>query len=139
MNITLKKVKVHDGLSEETICFTADVYVDGILKAHASNRGHGGCNDIQPAKGFTHQDVQDLTPIDIESQIMELAEEANIVKKNQTSAFVTRICDDIFTHAYKYSFAKMKKGLGAAKFNAMIDKKRRELEASGHTILNTNI
>lgn len=55
--IELRKVKVHAGLSEETVAYTADLYVDGKLFAHASNRGHGGPDEFVPAKGFGYQDV----------------------------------------------------------------------------------
>ena len=44
--ITLKKVDVHEGLSEETFCFTADVYVDRKKTFRASNQGFGGPTDF---------------------------------------------------------------------------------------------
>ena len=46
MEITLKNVKINTAFSEETICFTADVYVDGVKTAYARNHGHGGCTSI---------------------------------------------------------------------------------------------
>lgn len=55
--IELKKVKVAASLSEETVAYTADVYVDGKLFAHASNHGHGGPDLFHPAKGFGVSDV----------------------------------------------------------------------------------
>lgn len=44
--ITFKKFKHLPSLSEETECFTADVYWNGKLVAYASNHGHGGNTDI---------------------------------------------------------------------------------------------
>jgi len=44
MEITLKTVQVYDGMSEETVCFSASVYIDGKRVATASNRGYGGPN-----------------------------------------------------------------------------------------------
>ena len=48
MKIELKQVKYYERLSEETNCFTAFVYVDGIKCASAENRGYGGNTDIWP-------------------------------------------------------------------------------------------
>jgi hypothetical protein len=48
MQVTLKKIAYHATLSEETNCFTADVYVDGKKAFLASNRGHGGSTDVNP-------------------------------------------------------------------------------------------
>jgi len=45
MKVSVKAVKIHDGLSEETMCFEATLYIDGKKAASASNRGQGGCNE----------------------------------------------------------------------------------------------
>lgn len=45
--ITLKKVRVFASLSEETTCYQADVYIDGVLVGQAENTGKGGCTFIQ--------------------------------------------------------------------------------------------
>lgn len=44
MEITLKNISTNERLSEETLAFAADVYVDGVKTLAASNNGHGGCN-----------------------------------------------------------------------------------------------
>ena len=41
MKITLAKVKTNKRLSEETICFSADLHIDDKKVAEVSNRGHG--------------------------------------------------------------------------------------------------
>jgi hypothetical protein len=46
--ITLKKLKVAEFASEETLCFAADVYFDGKLIAEAKNDGCGGMTFVQP-------------------------------------------------------------------------------------------
>jgi hypothetical protein len=48
MKIELKQIKYYQRLSEETNCFTAYVYVDGIKCASAENRGVGGNTDVWP-------------------------------------------------------------------------------------------
>ncbi len=45
MNVELKNVKINQAMSEETMCFSATVYVDGKKAGTAMNRGHGGSND----------------------------------------------------------------------------------------------
>ena len=42
MKIEIKNVKINSSFSEETICFKADVYVNGKKTAYAENDGHGG-------------------------------------------------------------------------------------------------
>lgn len=42
MKIEIKNIKVNLAFSEETTCFTADIFVDGIKTAYARNDGRGG-------------------------------------------------------------------------------------------------
>jgi len=51
MKIELKNIKVLESLSEETNCYTADLWVDGVKTASASNHGHGGCDDYCAYEG----------------------------------------------------------------------------------------
>lgn len=44
MNIELKKIKIIKSMSQETTCFTADLWIDGEKAAYVSNRGTGGAN-----------------------------------------------------------------------------------------------
>lgn len=46
--VTLKAFKHIKAMSEETLCFTAAVLVNGTIVGHAENRGHGGCTFIFP-------------------------------------------------------------------------------------------
>lgn len=46
--ITLKSLQVANHLSEETVAFSADLYVDGKKAFHVSNRGNGGPNSYTP-------------------------------------------------------------------------------------------
>lgn len=41
--VSMKKVVVHEDMSEETLCFTADVYFNGKKVGVAKNNGCGGC------------------------------------------------------------------------------------------------
>jgi hypothetical protein len=46
MKIELKKIKHMPSMSEETECFTADLYIDGTHRGNVSNRGFGGPTDF---------------------------------------------------------------------------------------------
>ncbi len=46
MEIVLKSIKVVKSRSEETICFTAVMYVNGSKTADVSNGGYGGSHDF---------------------------------------------------------------------------------------------
>jgi hypothetical protein len=48
MKIEVRNVKHAAFASEETICFEATVYIDGVKAGTASNEGHGGCNRYHP-------------------------------------------------------------------------------------------
>lgn len=45
MKVEIKNLKTLKSLSEETLCFTATVYIDGVKACEASNHGQGGCNE----------------------------------------------------------------------------------------------
>jgi len=44
--IEIKSLKVAGNMSEETIAFTASLWVDGKKVGEAKNQGHGGANDV---------------------------------------------------------------------------------------------
>ena len=134
--LMLKKVKVHEDMSEETICFSADLYDDGKLVAHVKNDGRGGCNDVYPAKGVTYEEVQKYYNIDTECEIMTLAEESNVVKKHQSKGFVLKKDEKIYTTKNKFSFAKMKTMRG---YDSWLKSQVEKFEKDGYEILNTNI
>jgi hypothetical protein len=46
MKIELRKFAWYPRLSEETNAFNADIYIDGVRSATASNDGHGGSNEM---------------------------------------------------------------------------------------------
>lgn len=45
MKIELKNIEYSPALSEETIAFAANLYINGVHAGFASNRGHGGSTD----------------------------------------------------------------------------------------------
>ena len=136
MDITLKKVKLVESLSEETACFSADVYVDGKLVAPVSNRGQGGPNEVRPAEGLTYSDVRHLDNLDTECTIFEMVEEINLVKKNQGRAFVLKKDGEIYTGKLKFSIAKHKK---SKDYERLLNNELSKFKKLGYTVLNTNL
>lgn len=47
MRLELRKVKINKAMSDETTCFSADVFADGVRVGVASNRGCGGPNEFR--------------------------------------------------------------------------------------------
>jgi hypothetical protein len=71
--IVLKNFKHHDNMSEETLCFSADVWIGGYKAGYAKNGGYGGQTDIHgyDAKGrellkFASNQIQAMPPEIIE-------------------------------------------------------------------------
>jgi len=59
MSITLKAVKIHNDLSEETICFSASLYFNGKSAGTASNRGCGGSNSYHYNSPEIRNEIRD--------------------------------------------------------------------------------
>ena len=138
--LTLKKVKASEELSEETLCFSADLYEDGKLVAHVSNRGRGGSNMIRPAKGLTYDDVKHLDNIDTECDILTLAEDIHFLKRNQTKKFVLKMDGNYYTTAIPHgSIPKLKKELGIGNYKVWIEKTKADFEKAGYELLNRNL
>lgn len=135
-NLSLKNLKFFEAGSEETPCFTADLYDNGKLVAHVSNDGHGGSNRVYPVGGIYNKDVEQYMEIDQDCWIMELAERGNIVKKYQTKAIVIEKNGEIQTVTFKGnpSISKIKKGGGLH----VLIKTRDKYIAQGYNVLNTN-
>ena len=50
MKISLKNIKHSEFASQETNCFEATVYIDGVAKFITNNDGHGGCDNYRALK-----------------------------------------------------------------------------------------
>jgi len=136
LNLSLKNLKFHEDMSEETPCFSADLYEDGKLIAHVRNDGHGGCNRIDAANGLKHKDIGHVCDMDTDCYIMELAEELNFIKKNQGSKFVLKKDGNEYTQKAPKSFAQCKK---APNYKEWLQKKLDTFKKEGYEVLNTNL
>jgi hypothetical protein len=134
--LSLKNLKFHEDMSEETPCFSADLYEDGKLIAHVKNSGRGGCNDVYPAEGLTHKDIKHVYDMDTDCDIMQLAEDLNFLKKNQGKNFVLKKGDNSYTQKTPKSIAQCKK---APNYKEWLKKKLDTFKAEGYEVLNTNL
>jgi hypothetical protein len=55
----LKAIKVNERLSEETFCYSANIYVGKTKVAEVSNHGHGGCDNQYPINKEKWQELVD--------------------------------------------------------------------------------
>ena len=66
--ITLKSFKTVKWMSEETVCFTAQVLINGTVYGEASNEGQGGCTFVnyktEVCKGFCEDLAKSAKPSD---------------------------------------------------------------------------
>jgi hypothetical protein len=100
--LTLKSFKTVKWMSEETICFTAIVCIDGKAIGEASNEGHGGCTFIHyvndAARVTAEAFAKSISPTDVEGwdfladkgftfdNLIDIAAEREEKKKAQASA-----------------------------------------------------
>lgn len=97
MKIELKNIKTNMALSEETICFSANLYKDGKKVGQVVNRGHGGSHEYSFGYGKEYDLMNDWCKAnlpkhinkyldgkefdtDLELYISELVNEFNITK-----------------------------------------------------------
>lgn len=79
MKITLKNFKHLARLSEETLCFTATVCIDGEKAGFASNHGHGGCTIVN----ITDPELRKAYDFDKWSEIVDELTFAELRKKDE--------------------------------------------------------
>lgn len=60
MKLQLKAIKHSDDMSEETFCYSANLYCDGKMVAHVGNSGKGGADMVHPSNGHTQAKIQEI-------------------------------------------------------------------------------
>lgn len=164
MKIELKNVKVHEDMSEETTCFTAEVWADGEFVGTAKNDGHGGCTDIYNHSGTREllQKVEEYcktlpnhvypatkhskefsVSMDLEQMVHNLLDEAmfiNDIKKYFNKGIIYgKMLGDIHQRGYKTSIAALKKTEeGRKMIEGLVAGVQMNLK-EGERIFNTNI
>ena len=78
MKIELKKLKIFLAGSEETYCFTTELWIDGKYQGSARNDGRGGCHIISPPS--LEKDMNDwgktLSPVVLAEPDMSFPQDA---------------------------------------------------------------
>ena len=141
MSLELRKVKIHDDMSEETTCFSAEMWEGGVKIGYVKNDGRGGCDHITPTKGN-----QKLADSYMESYdngkyynpVSDLLADWDVVTRNQTKKLVFKD-----TKGGYYSIGFGKNSIASMKKNpkgleAIMNVKKRE-EKLGSRLLNRNV
>lgn len=156
MNVVLKNVKHMPSMSEETECFTADVWYNGKKIAYAKNQGHGGSTYYHSEIGMrdllaeAEAEAKKLPPTEYEGHVFESDLESVIddllteYLKNQDFKKSTRKgilyetpSGERYIYSWKgYTIPKLLKMANGIK---SIKKAITTLKNEGNTILNTNL
>ena len=136
LEFELRKIKYFDAGSEETPCFTAEIWENGKKVADVSNEGQGGGNRVDHLQGTSYKDVQKFDNLDVEAEIFRRVWLNDDVKRNQGKGIVLNKGDEIAIVKFPIPITKWKKHPQYASWNKnAIDK----YEAQGYTIMNTNL
>lgn len=163
MEIALKHISINNRMSEETTCFTASLYIDGVLAGMANNSGKGGCTMVHGANKFgfgliqdaikhcktlPHGEFGEVSLYDVIDAIIDdefRAKEKKAIQKRLKNDCIKHICYGNIDKGYKMHFWKgmtieqvmnHEQGRGAmVKVIATIKAQLKE----GETILNTNL
>lgn len=80
MKIELKNIKINHSFSEETLCYTGVVYINGKKAGFVKNDGHGGCSHVhaddrelvsQADKYFADQPAKDVRYGDRDEDVLK--------------------------------------------------------------------
>lgn len=133
MKLELRKVKFNEAMSEETACFSAELWDNGKKVCDVSNRGIGGSNDFHP---YTKEIAEKYDNLDVECEILTLAEEYNFVTKNQSKAFCLKLNDNLYTQKFPMSITRLKKNVN---YSEWLKEKKASFKRLGYEVLNRNI
>jgi hypothetical protein len=133
LKFELRKIKYFDAMSEETPCFTAEIWEKGKLVAYVKNNGHGGGNQVDYViKDSTYRFDDMDTECDIFGRVW-LNED---VKRNQGKGIVLFKGEEMSIVKFPIGITKWKKHPQYASWNKKaIDK----WTAKGYQIMNSNL
>lgn len=150
MKIELKKLSINLRMSEETTCFVADLYIDGLKAGTAENTGKGGMTSIKAYKPGEYELTQKAEAY-LESFIDDLVYAEDL--KKQRDAINKRIQKDCIKSIcwgsdplngwrmmkYTHPLSEMLKSTqGIEVIKRGIEAARKDMKP-GEKILNTNL
>ena len=136
MELSLKKVKFFDEMSEETPCFVAELYDKGVHMATVKNEGHGGGNMLYPVKGKTYKEIAKYDNFEVEADIFEMVYDYDTVTKYQNKGLVIKKDNVIKLVGFNQSVAKLKKTPQGVR--ALHNAKEKYI-TDGYQVLNRNL
>lgn len=132
----LRKIKHFNELSQETMAFSAQLWVDGKHIADVSNNGEGDPNNIYPAKGYTWDDIRQYDNLDTECKIFEMVMDDSVRRDNQSKGFVVKKDGEYKFKKFSQPISKMKQ---YGNYKTFIENAIKSFEDAGYTVLNTNL
>tara|TARA_R110000822_G_scaffold213107_10_gene348471 strand:- start:144 stop:590 length:447 start_codon:yes stop_codon:yes gene_type:complete len=143
MDLVLKKVKIHEDMSEETTCFSAEMWEKGVHIADVKNDGRGGCHDIRPTKGNEKAAWKYNENLSLEWNrenfpIDHLLGEWDAVTRHQAKklVLVENATGKVFTIPLKHSITNIKK---TPKLLTQVIGIAQRQKDQGFTVINRNI
>jgi hypothetical protein len=155
MKIELKNFKFYDRLSEETLCFVGNIWVNGVKCGYAENTGKGGCTSyhhegtaksrelMADAEGFCESNGTTLYDYidDLSLALVKKKEDESLAKKlNKEMQKAILIGTDS-----QYQVISFKKPLREVwetqpdYFKKVLIEKLDKYKVKGYRLLNTNI
>lgn len=165
MNFELKKLKISKAQSEETIAFTASLYVDGKKIGHVSNSGRGEAHRLMPEPGKREQltafenwcnsqphasfpGTMEKFRSNADLQISIAVQKAAILKNLKKTFDYKIVCgkpdlsEDLYSYGMTVMFSKVDQHKDAEGLRAALKTRIQTIKAGlpeGHVILNDNI
>lgn len=97
MKAELKGIKVYDRMSEETICYTATLYLDGKKAADVENGGKGGCTNCR----FFDKSVEEKFNAYVKTLPDKVYPATDKMKSFSVKMSDEQICDDLLDEYLK--------------------------------------
>jgi hypothetical protein len=104
--LEVRKIKFNEALSEETACFSGELWDNGEYICDVSNRGQGGPNDLSSNSNEVHKKYGNL---ETESEILEIVENYNFVTVNQSKGWCLSKDEKHYTVNFPLLLSKLKK------------------------------
>lgn len=155
MKIELKNFKFYNRLSEETLCFVGNIWVNGIKCGYAENSGKGGCTSYhsegtQESKKLIAEaeDFCDFNDTNLSDYLDELA--LDLVKKKEDESIAKKLNKEmqkaiLIGTDTQYQVITFKKPLREVwethpdYFKKVLNEKLDKYKEKGYRLLNTNI
>ena len=133
----LRKIKYFDAMSEETPCFTAEIWEDGKHVADVKNDGHGGGNMVHGVNGLKYKDVAKFDNLDVEAKIFGRVWLDYDIKRYQSKGLVLVKDGEVqATVKFPLAISKFKKH---PQFESWIDKTSTNMVKKGYEVVNRNL